>query len=252
MGIYFLFLAFFLASPSSASAFDQSHFAFTKILKKYVVEEGLTTKVRYIELKKDTKELDSYLSSLEAVSKEEFLAFGADERLSFLINAYNAFTLRLVLNHYPVKSIKDIGGLFSSPWKKKFFRLLGEKKSLDNIEHDIIRKDFEEPRIHFAVNCASIGCPALRAEAYTARKLNEQLEDATKKFLQDKTRNRFKPQERLLEISSIFKWYGDDFRKKATLEAFLAQYMGETEEEKQLIRGESKTRYLSYDWDLNE
>jgi hypothetical protein len=153
------------------------------------------------------------------------------ERQAFLINAYNAFTVELILTRYPdLKSIKDLGSLLSSPWKPKWITLLGTKVSLDDIEHAMLRKrgDYDDPRVHFAVNCASIGCPALREEAFVANRLDAQMDEQTLRFMSDRTRNRYNAQRGRLELSKIFDWYGEDFRLGhrgiASLPAFAARY----------------------------
>lgn len=239
---------------SSVREFDHSHQAWTVFLQKHVNMKGPASTIDYKSIKNDPKDLNEYLKSLEAVSQDEFNRFSQNDKLAFLINAYNAFTVKLIVDHYPVKSIKDIGSLFSSPWKKKFFRLLGEERHLDNIEHDMIRKQFNEPRIHFAVNCASVGCPALRNEAFVASQLDKQLEDAAVSFISDKTRNRYSSEAKKLELSSIFKWYGSDFPKKyGSLEAFLALRITSNPEHQKIIRDKkADVSYLDYDWSLNE
>lgn len=239
--------------------FDQSHQGWTTYLQKHVSVKGAASTVDYKSIKRDPKELQEYLQSLGAVSKGEFDRFSENEKLAFLINAYNAYTVKLVADHYPVKSIKDIGersfsNPTASPWKKKFFQLFGEERSLDNIEHDMIRKQFNEPRIHFAVVCASVGCPALRSEAFVATKIEKQLEESAQNFLSDKGRNRYLPEAKKLELSSIFKWYGSDFPKKyGSLEAFLAPRMTTSPEHQKIIRDKNADiSYLDYDWSLNE
>ena len=158
-----------LASGTEKSdPIDHDHQAWTVFLKRHVKMGENASTVNYKAIKSGPSSLTEYLLSVEGVSQEDFDHFSENEKLAFLINAYNAFTVKLIVDHYPVKSIKDIGSFLSSPWKKKFFRLLGKERHLDNIEHDMIRKQFNEPRIHFAVNCASIGCPALQDEAFVA------------------------------------------------------------------------------------
>lgn len=244
---------------ASVREFDHSHQAWTIFLQKHVNVKGPASTIDYKSIKNDPKDFNEYLKSLTAVSQDEFNRFSQNERLAFLINAYNAFTVKLVVDHYPVKSIKDIGersfsNPTASPWKTKFFNLLGEKRHLDNIEHDMIRKQFNEPRIHFAVNCASVGCPALRNEAFIASQLEKQLEDAAVSFISDKTRNRYSSETKKLELSSIFKWYGSDFPKKYdSLEAFLAPWITSNPEHQKIIRDKkADVSYLDYDWSLNE
>jgi len=185
-----LFLLAFCLLPDISGAvvgqqdttrFDHTHALWGEVLSKYVKRDRYSTAVQYRELSKDSQTLDRYLHTLSKVKLHEYEQFSEEQKLAFLINAYNAFTVKLILDNYPVTSIKKLGGWFSSPWKKKFFRLLGKEYSLDEIEHGTIRRHFKEPRIHFAVNCASIGCPALREEPYRAEKLNDQLEAASYK-----------------------------------------------------------------------
>ena len=251
-------LAFLLSSISVAESqaitvFDHSHEAWNKIVKDYVVVQGPQSFVNYKALKKEPDSLKKYLNSIERVSKKDFQIFNNKQKLAFLINAYNAFTIKLILDHYPVKSIKDIGGFFSSPWKKKFFTLFGEKTHLDHIEHDLIRKQFNEPRIHFALVCASKGCPPLMNEAFIALKLDDQLERAAKTFLNDPQRNYFDSSSNTLYLSNIFKWYGEDFKKYGSVRSFVSSIIGKSEAEKKKIQNEKvKNSYLDYDWTLNE
>jgi hypothetical protein len=256
-----LFL-FLIGALLSVSAFAFDHSAFDTLLKKHVVlvDGGKATKVNYGNFAKDRTQLKSYLDSVSKVSAAEYKGWNKNTQLAFLINAYNAYTIELILTKYPdLKSIKDLGSTFSSPWKRKFFTLLGEEKSLDDIEHGMIRADgvFNEPRIHFVVNCASIGCPALRNEAITADKLEAQLEDSTKKFLADRSRNRIA--EGGAQVSKIFDWYGKDFTRGwkgyTSLNQFFTKYadaLADNAESKQALQdGKLKTSYLEYDWNLN-
>ena len=204
-----------MAPALQASTFDHQHQAWTTLLHRHVswVDNGHASVVDYEALRKDSSELDSYLDTLSGVSQAEYQRWNRAQRLAFLINAYNAFTVKLVVEHYPVDSIKSIGSLFTSPWERKFIPILGQTLSLDEIEHGLIREPgvFDEPRIHFAVNCASIGCPALRDEAFTADLLEKQLEDSQTRFLSDASRNRFNSSKGHFEVSKIFDWYGADF-----------------------------------------
>jgi hypothetical protein len=242
------------AIASGTEGFDHSHLAWTNILQKYVTSKVVSSTVNYKALKTDPFEFNAYIASLEAITSEEYSQFSEKEKLAFLINAYNAFTVKLILDNYPLKSIKDLGTVLTSPWKIKFFTFLGERRYLDNIEHDMIRKNFNEPRIHFAVVCASIGCPALRSEAYTASTIDQQLEESAQNFLSDKARNRYNKDSKTLEISSIFKWYGGDFIKKFTsVEAFIASRITSDVDQQIIIREKKVSiNYLDYDWSLNE
>jgi hypothetical protein len=259
----FLLLVMLLCRP--ALAFDQSHAEWNALLSKHVAWQpgGHESKVAYAGLQRDRAALQSYLAKLSAVPEPVFNAWNRNDRLAFLINAYNAYTIELILTRYPdLKSIQDLGSLISPPWKKRFFRLLGTERHLDNVEHDMIRAPgaYDDPRIHMAVNCASIGCPALRPEAYVGARLDAQLDDQALRFLSDRTRNRYSRERKALEVSKIFDWYGKDFRRGyrgvSTLEGFLAGYaaqLADTPEDQRLIReGKAKLRFLDYDWTLND
>ncbi|OLF39262.1 DUF547 domain-containing protein [Psychrobacter sp. Cmf 22.2] len=247
---------------SSAAYADFNHSAWDSLLSKNVTmtNGGKASSVNYAGMKADQSKLDGYLAATGEISQSKFNRWSKDEQLAFLINVYNAGTVELVLTKYPnLKSIKDIGGIFGSPWKQDFVNVLGKKRSLDDIEHNLIRGSgrYNEPRIHFAVNCASIGCPALLNDAYTGSKLDEQLEQVTSKFLADSSRNRLKGS--TLEVSPIFKWYKEDFesnwRGTKDLEGFLARYSSSLGLNKSqtadLKAGKTKIDYTSYNWNLN-
>lgn len=237
-----------------AAAFD--HSVWDALLKKHVVpiRNGQATQVDYTGMAADHGQLKHYLAATSNVNRATFDSWPKREQLAFLINAYNAWTVELVLSNYPnIESIKDLGSLFQSPWKKSFIPLLGETRALDDIEHKLIRGSgrYHEPRIHFAVNCASIGCPALRPEAYVATRLDEQLEEATRNFLSDRTRNRLEGH--TLKVSSIFKWYREDFEQDwhgaSTLNAFFALYRQALALDKDASKLDIE--FLDYDWKLN-
>jgi hypothetical protein len=225
------------------------------------VRGGQATQVDYAGFKADRRMLRQYLGSTTAIARPDFDTWSKSAQLAFLINAYNAWTVELVLTSYPeVNSIKDLGSFVQSPWKQRFIPLLGETRSLDDVEHALMRGSgrYNDPRIHFAVNCASIGCPALRPEAYVAERLNAQLEDASQKFLSDRTRNRL--DKGTLKVSSIFKWYREDFEKNwhatNSVGQFLAIYhqsMGlDTETANRMSSGAIPLDFLDYDWHLND
>ena len=261
MRLRILLVAALMLLTRPALAFDHSHGRFAEVLANHVQwqEGGHNSLVDYTALQATPEDLQRYLEALSGVAAAEFERWPRDEQLAFLINAYNAFTLKLIIDHYPVDSIRDIGSFWQSPWKRRFFTLLGEEMHLDQIEHEIIREPgrYDEPRIHFAVNCASIGCPALRPEPFTAVELEAQLEDSTKRFLGDTSRNRYR--DGSLEVSSIFKWYREDFergwRGADTLASFLALYADalglDGGAREQLASGRLKIRFLDYDWSLN-
>ncbi len=246
------------------TSFDQEHADLTHLLKRHVQwqSSGHASVVDYAGLQKDRAPLKAYLQQLAGVSMSDFNSWRADQRTAFLINAYNAWTLELILTAYPdIASIKDLGGLFSSPWKQSIANLLGATRSLDDIEHGLLRgaKGFNEPRIHFAVNCASIGCPALRPEAYTADALDAQLADQTQRFLSDRSRNRVSDDGKTLVVSKLFDWYADDFKAPASPLAapkgFLATYASALSDDaatqQKIGDGTLALDFLDYDWALN-
>lgn len=261
-----LFFSVSFSAPVVAAApFDHSHEAWNRLVRNYVNwnDERTASEVAYARLKHDRELLNRYLQALSNVTRTEFDGFSTDQQLAFLINAYNAFTVELVLSGYPeVESIKDLGSFFSSPWKKKFFRLLDEPQHLDGIEHDLIRGSgrYNEPLIHFAVNCASIGCPALLSEAYIAETLEQQLLDSTRKFLRDRSRNRFDAETGTLEVSSLFDWYAKDFAKgwrgyqslHDFFRAFAEALTDDAASAERLKQGPLSIRFLDYDWKLND
>ncbi len=238
----------------AALGFDHSHRLFDEVLKQSVVLDGPKSRVRYEWIKNNPDGLDQYIDDIQGVSSTEYQRWSREQQLAFLINAYNAMTIKLILSKYPdLKSIKDLGGFFSGPWKVQFFTLFSEKQHLDYIEHSVLRKKFNEPRIHFALVCASIGCPALRDEAFVAESLEQQLHDAKTNFLRDRDRNRIDEKENTLYLSSIFKWFSEDFEKsKGSVEAFVAPWMAEDKKLQQRIRDKKFDKdYLDYDWNLN-
>ncbi|HRD85398.1 MAG TPA: DUF547 domain-containing protein [Rubrivivax sp.] len=253
------------AGSAAAQAFDHAHAGWTALLRKHVRVQrgGQATQVAYAGFAADRALLKAYLDSLSAVTPAAFAAWPKAERAAFLMNAYNAFTVELILTRYPdLKSIKDLGSLLSSPWKPKWIPLLGAKVSLDDIEHAMLRKrgDYDDPRVHFAVNCASIGCPALREEAFVAARLDAQLDEQTLRFMSDRTRNRFNAQRGRLELSKIFDWYGEDFRLGhrgiASLPAFAARFadqLADAAADRERIRGAGvDIGFTDYDWALND
>lgn len=246
-----------LATP--ALAFD--HQQWDRLLEAHVSwhRDGVASAVDYDGMASDRAALDDYLSRLSGVDQATFKGFSDDEKLAFLINAYNAFTVELILKQESrPDSIRDIGSIFSGPWSQRFFTLLGEERTLDELEHQMIRANpaLMDPRIHFAVNCASVGCPALRPEAYTGDQLDAQLADSTRRFLSDRRRNRYDPEDKVLRVSSIFDWYEEDFEDAAgSLARYLHQYADAlalpAAARDTLKAGELRIRFLDYDWSLN-
>ncbi len=255
-----------LLCTASACAFDHTHATWNTLLTQHVqvAPDGTSSRVDYVGLQKNRAALRTYLSTLSAVSVSEYTQWNKPQQFAFLVNAYNAFTVEKVLTRYPnLKSIRDFGSVFGNPWKDHFFTLLGQPQHLDGIEHELLRAPgvFDEPRVHVAVNCASIGCPMLARRAFTADELDAQLETLMRAFLSDSTRNRYNPSTHTLELSRIFEWYRTDFEKggKSFLgyarftsinnlaERYATALSGLTTE-----RARSATiRHLDYDWSLN-
>jgi hypothetical protein len=266
--VTFLLLLALTIGSAAAQGFDHEHKAWTALLKKHVVlvDGGKASQVRYAGFARDRSAVNAYRDSLSKVSQQEFTGWSKDRQLAFLINAYNASTIEKILTRHPnIKSIWDFGKVFGNPFKDRFIRLLGKEMSLDNIEHDTIRAEgaYNDPRIHFAVNCAAISCPMLREEAYVAEQLDQQLEEQTVRFLSDRSRNRYNPETRVLEVSKIFDsspWYGGDFKRGwkgyKSLDQFFTQYAGllaGSPEHQKLIREQKVAiRFLDYDWTLND
>jgi hypothetical protein len=233
---------FLLSVTSQVFAFG--HEQWDALLKKNVVvlDGGKASQFRYGDV--DRKALQSYLSSLSKVQEKEFKSWAREEQMAFLINAYNAFTVEKILTRYPdIRSIWDFGKVFGNPFKDEFFTLLGGKMSLDGIEHGLLRKNYREPRVHFAVNCASVGCPMLREEAYVASRLERQLEEQAVRFLSDRSRNRYR--DGRLEVSKIFDWFREDFEPRQAYFARYAKLLGHP-------GGEVPLSFLDYDWSLND
>ncbi len=230
-----------LAAPAGASASVDNRL-YAELLEKYV-DNGV---VDYQGFKNEEAKLDRYLEVLEDT---DTTVLPRKEQLAFFINAYNAWTIKLILSAYPdIRSIKDLGSLFKSPWKKKIARIDGEVITLDNIEHDILRPRFQDPRIHFAVNCASKSCPPLRSEPYEGELLDRQLTEMTEAFINDPERNRL--QGKTLYVSRIFKWYSEDFDEDIV--GFFVKYaQGELRETLVEHAGSIEVEYLDYDWSLN-
>jgi Protein of unknown function, DUF547 len=263
----------FLALPLSSlptygravATFDHSHAAWTTLLGKHVqlMPGRQASSLRYAAIAAERPVLQAYLAALSAVDAPSFATFSKPEQMAFLINAYNAFTVELILTRYPkLASIKELGSFVQSPWKKKFVPLLDELVSLDHIEHERLRARgrYDDWRIHFALNCASVGCPMLREEAFVADRLDAQLDEQVQRFLSDRSRNRWNAETRTLDVSKIFDWYGEDFRQGHkgvdSLPALFARFadrLADASPARLLIREQKvPIAFLDYDWRLND
>jgi len=239
--IVVLCIVVIVAAPGwSTARVDNSIFA--ELLRKYV-HNG---QVNYDGLKKEESRLDQYLKVLENVDPD---SLSRDEQFAFYANAYNAWTVKLILTGYPgIDSIKDLGSLFKSPWKKKLVRINGKVLTLDNVEHDILRPRFKDARVHFAINCAAYSCPPLYPEPFSAGKLDEQLTAATRSFINNPKRNYFEGGN--LYVSKIFKWFAEDFDRDPY--SFIVVYAeGNFKKELEAGKEKIKIKYLDYDWSLN-
>lgn len=221
------------------------HSVWNELLGKHVKEDGM---VDYRGFIRDREKLEAYLKTISS-NPPDREKWSEEEQLAYWINAYNAFTVKLIVDNYPVESIRDLGPKLKIPlikdvWHYKFFKIGGQESSLDEIEHGILRKEFEEPRIHFAINCASFSCPPLLNEAFVPERIDKQLDQVAKSFINDPKRNKISKDK--AEISSIFSWFKGDFTKNGSLIDFLNQYS------KVKLSSNAKISHLDYDWSLNE
>ncbi len=234
---------------------------YTVVLERYVDAAGL---VDYVALQADRADLDAYADALGAIAPEVYEAWPDEQKIAFLVNAYNAFTLQAIVDQEPLKSsIRDIPGV----WRIEKHRLAGEWLTLDQIEHEILRRDFDEPRIHAALVCAALSCPPLRREPYTAEQLDAQLEDQVQQWLDSDVGLQIDREAAEVGLSAIFDWFGEDWepsysvaedsekftgkaRDRAILN-FISQYVS-AEEREFLEAGDYKLRILDYDWSLNQ
>ncbi|MCI0515861.1 DUF547 domain-containing protein [candidate division KSB1 bacterium] len=257
-----------LSSASSLRAFD--HSGFDSLLQKHVAD-GL---VNYRALKADLLPLQKYLQQLEQVNPGDFKNWPLEEQMAFWVNAYNAITIEGIVRNYPIQwgsllararfpknSIRQISGF----WDAVFIKVMGRELTLNQIEHEILRKQFKDPRIHFVIVCASIGCPDLESRAFVAKDLDQRLDDATRNFITNPGKARLDRKENVLYLSSIFDWYKEDFKASNEAEKqyrnyskaerglieFVIEYVPETDRE-YIIQNQPKIKYLDYDWSLNE
>ncbi len=229
-------------TKAEGAVFDHSRF--DALLRKHVIDGGW---VDYERLQHEEAELNAYLAALE---KAPFEQLSRDEKLALLINAYNACTLRLILDHYPLESIKDIPS--ARRWDDVRWKVAGNTWSLNQIEHEEIRPKFLEPRIHFALVCAAVGCPPLLNEAYVGARLEQQLEAQTRYVHSHTTWNRFDQGAKTLYLTPLYKWYGGDFEQAAgSVLKFVAKYVGPVAK---ALESDDPPRiaWLEYDWKLND
>ena len=246
----FLFLLLILFSCQSpvvgmVGSTPPSHQLWNELLKSNVKPDG---RVDYKGFIREKPKLEKYLKLLSENAPDR-KSWSKNEQLAYWINVYNAFTVKLIVDFYPTKSIRDLGPRIKIPlikdvWHYKFFKIAGVEMSLDEVEHSILRKEFEEPRIHFAINCASVSCPPLLNEAFMSANLENQLTRVTTTFINDPTRNKISSQS--AQLSSIFSWFKGDFTKKGTLIEFLNRYA------KVKLSPNARITFMEYNWNLNE
>ncbi len=226
-----------------STAHPITHEIWNGLLNKHVDKEG---GVNYQAFLADSLELNRYTALLEKNHPTDKL-WSREEQLAYWINAYNAFTIQLIIENYPLESIRDLGGkipFVNSPWDIQFIAIEGMEYDLNHIEHNILRRDYEEPRIHFAINCASASCPRLLNEAYTAERLEDQLQMMAIDFINDSSKNMIS--EDAVEISKIFSWFKGDFTKGGSVVDYLNKYASIKINEKAIVS------HHPYDWSLND
>jgi len=259
-----LFFCLFIASiPCLASGFDYTQYA--SVLEGYVDDSGM---VDYRGLQARRQVLDAFVASLGSLSEPVYRAWPDSDKIAFWLNAYNALTLTAIIDNYPIRSsrwkslrfpknsIRQIDGV----WDKLTFKVAGKMMTLEDIEHGVLRGEFAEPRIHMALVCAAKGCPKLRNEPYLGKKLEEQLAAQSLEFMFDPLKLRFNNEKRVLYLSPIFKWFGDDFvpkygeHKDSAVIAFILKNGGEPDEDlaTAVLYKRYGLKHLDYDWSLNE
>ncbi|UCE50056.1 MAG: DUF547 domain-containing protein [Phycisphaerales bacterium] len=261
------------SQSSQAEQADKSGFDFSDydaVLKKFVNEKAM---VNYGKLKAQRQQLDAFVASLGKLPRSTYEKWSQKHKIAFWLNAYNALTLKAIIDNYPIKSswlksriwpknsIRQISGV----WKELKFKVMTSNVTLWQIEHEILRKKFDEPRIHMAMVCAAMGCPPLRGEPYEGDKLDEQLDDQTRRFLGNPAKFKIDSSKDFLNLSEIFKWFAEDFvskhspkrnignhdEKKSAVLNFVAQYLNDAQK-KYVLSGNFKIKYIDYDWSLNE
>ncbi len=242
-----VFLVFSLCSNSDAFDFSDWDVLIKNHVAPEMVEGVLLNAVDYANLKKDPL-FSGLVAKLESYPVESLESH--ESKLTFWINVYNILAAKMITDHYPIESIKDAGSLFESVWKQPAGKVGGKGRTLNDIEHEILRK-MNEPRIHVAIVCASVSCPDLRLEAYTVEKLNNQLDDQMKMFLQSREKGmKLDKKANRVYLSSIFKWFAEDFQSRGGVLKYVSQYVSE-EEKMVLNNSKRKISYLGYNWKIN-
>lgn len=248
-----IFIGSLLRTSSAEEKADDQEFK--KLLDQYL-KAGL---VDYNSIKKDPGLLNKAVIRVRKAAREEYDSWHPDRKIAFLINAYNINVIKIVVDHYPIK--KDFGwkalkypaaSIQHVPdvWDGKYINIFGENVSLNYIEHEILRKEFKEPRVHFALVCASIGCPMLRPEPYAQGDLDSQLDSQVKEFLADPSRAYYDRDKNALHLSPIFKWFQQDFEQDGGVVSFVESFIKLPEGKP--MPDNVEIEWLDYDWSLND
>src|SRR3989338_4394022 len=248
-----LFLGIYIACLLPFPAFASDYSSWQKFLDLYLKNDL----VNYSAVQTNPALFNTIVSQLENVKKEEYAPWPQDEKKAFWINAYNIEAIKLVLDHYPLKRSLCLQALrypansiqqIPDVWNQEALIILGKKVSLNYIENEILRKEFPDPRVHFVIVCASLGCPVLRDELYVFDRLDSQLDDAATKFMQDRKKFNYDAHHNTFYLSPIFKWFKEDFEKAEGSIAFIKKYMPQYKN----LPESGKIQWLDYDWSLNE
>jgi len=245
----------FTGTAIGAGSFDHRYVAWNKLLTTHT-ENGF---VNYQDLKESPEDLTAVMESFQAATEDEYDPWSRNQKIAFWLNAYNFAAMNLIVEHYPIQkkfgwkalaypdnSIQQIPDV----WDRESIEVLGKERSLNEIEHEILRKEFKDPRVHFVLVCASIGCPKLRAEPYVPERLEEQLDEQVRVFMSDTEKARYERENDTLYLSPILKWFGDDFEAAGGRVAFVKKYL--PRETANHLSDKSKIKWLDYDWSLNE
>ena len=256
------------ATDQSEKSFSYDSYA--AVLKSHVDDAGM---VNYRGLQAERDKLDKFSAMIGRLERKVYEKWGERDKIAFWLNAYNAFTLQAIIDHYPIKpsflklrvypknSIRQIPGV----WDKIVFNVMGQDLTLEHIEHEILRKEFDEPRIHMAMVCAAMGCPPLLNEPYTGANLELQLDGRTRRFLDNPAKFRIDRDKGRLYLSPILKWFAEDFTSKyspakeiakhgtkvSAVLNFISGHLKEADRD-YILAGKFKVKYLKYDWSLNE
>lgn len=230
--------------------------AYAATLRRFVTPDG---RVRYAALKASPADLDAFLASIGTLDPTAQRRWTGEDRIAFWINAYNAITLKTIVNHYPIHRSGLLSILFPEnsirqipdAWSARSWPVMGERRSLDDIEHEVLRKQFQEPRVHMALVCAAVGCPPLRDEPYSGPRLDDQLDDQARRYLAGPAGSRVLDGGRVVAVSAIFQWFAADFDTVGGVRAFLSRY-APPETVARLGTNSVRMLFLDYDWTLNE